>query len=966
MPTFDYLMPRDLKRLRRSFALAVLGGFALAPWAGYGGARLFGMMMPTSWIECAKFAIVCTAYTIITVAYFYQFLKPVLTWASKNRSTTASLPLALHVRLRRFSAHYWLLHVGLIFIATVAVHGLNLLQVGSEGAARAAFHYLFLQFLASSLLGLPGYLIALNVLGRLAAWIGLDRVQVSLRFKLMLLVGILPLLTSAIFFQYDWWRAGGFTQETTLTWAAMGLLTLIVAFLAVRDMTQALRPVRELLEGEGRVSHDDLLQVRPQSLDEIGYLTQMFGRLVRRLGDQDAQVRAIVDNAAEGIILVDAHGRIDTFNRAAEQLFDYGYNEVRGRPLAWLLPSLVQGDGTPKVSQRETVMEGIHNSGRKIPMSARVTEMELSGKRMFTCLVADISERKAAEKKIIHAESRYRHLVETAHDLVWSMDLQARWTYLNNASRSIYGCEPEQMTGRFVREFQVDEYSEQDFSAFGAILRGKELVQYETAHRDANGNIHHLSFNAKAHRDAEGRVIGISGTARDITEQKAFERQLAHQALHDSLTGLANRRQCQQELERVLARVARSGTACALFYIDLDQFKYINDTLGHAAGDRLLVEFSALLRTSVREGDLLSRFGGDEFTVLVYNVDSPTAMRVAENLRKIVAEYRFLEAGSAYAVSCSIGVAMIDNTSRTVDECMAHADLACHIAKSQGRNRCYLYRAEDKSRAGMEADMGWATRVKEMLSQNRMQIVYQPIASVVDGTVRDYEVLVRMICDDGKIILPGGFMPAAERFGLIHSVDRWMVNRAIERLAQLHGDGDDVRFSINLSARAFDDDTLLPLIREKINAAQIDPHALTFEITETAAISNLAAAIEFIRQLKDIGCQFALDDFGSGFSSFTYLKHLPVDKLKIDGSFVQNIVHTTVDQAMVRSMNQVAHALGKVTIAEFVESQETLSMLRHFGVDFAQGYHIGKPSESVGLPHVQLPLDVMPAPNYLQ
>lgn len=965
MMTPDLLNQRDLTRLRRSFLAAVLMGFLLAPWAGFGGARLFGMMTPTSWFDLASFALICSGYCICVATFFRRFLQPALSWIGNTQAATPA-PLTLHDRLRRFSYHYWLFHAGLIVVATAAAYGLGWLVAGSEGAAGAVFHFIFLQFLASALLGLPGYMVALNVLGRLASWIGLDRVQVSLRFKLWLLVGMLPLLTSAIFFQYDWWRTGWITLETTLTWAVMCFLTLVIAFLAVRDMTQALRPVRELLEGEGTVSHDDLLQVRPRSLDEIGYLTQMFGRLVRRLGDQDAQVRAIVDNAAEGIVLVDSHGRIDTFNRAAEQLFGYGFHEVRGRPLAWLMPALVQGDGTPKVSQRETVMDGIHNSGRKIPMSARVTEMELSGKRMYTCLVADISERKAAEKKIIHAESRYRHLVETAHDLVWSMDLQARWTYLNNASRSIYGCEPEQMMGRFVREFQIDEYSEQDFSAFSAILRGKELVQYETAHRDAHANVHHLSFNAKAHRDAEGRVIGISGTARDITEQKAFERKLAHQALHDSLTGLANRRQCQQELERVLARVARSGIACSLFYIDLDQFKYINDTLGHAAGDRLLVEFSSLLRTSVREGDLLSRFGGDEFTVLVYNVDALSAMRVAENLRKVVTDYRYLEVGNVYTISCSIGVAMIDNTSTTVDECMAHADLACHIAKSQGRNRCYLYKAEDKNKAGMEADMGWATRVKEMLSQDRMQIVYQPIASVLDGSVRDYEVLVRMVCDDGKIILPGGFMPAAERFGLIHSVDRWMVNRAIERLAQLHRDGNDIRFSINLSARAFEDDTLLPLIREKIRSEKINPHTLTFEITETAAISNLAAAIEFIRELKDIGCQFALDDFGSGFSSFTYLKHLPVDKLKIDGSFVQNMVQTTVDQAMVRSMNQVAHALGKVTIAEFVESQETLNLLRHFGVDFAQGYHIGKPSTTIGIAHLTLPLEIMPAANYLQ
>ena len=433
------------------------------------------------------------------------------------------------------------------------------------------------------------------------------------------------------------------------------------------------------------------------------------------------------------------------------------------------------------------------------------------------------------------------------------------------------------------------------------------------------------------------------------------------------MTGLANRRQFHQELERLLARLARSGGSCALLYIDLDQFKYINDTLGHAAGDRLLVEFSGQLRKHLREGDLFSRFGGDEFTVLLYNIQLEDVMRVAENLRALVENYRFFEDGNAYSISCSIGITLMDDTTQSVDECMAQADLACHLAKKQGRNRCYLYRAEDQDKEGMQADMGWAARVKETLENDRLQVVYQPIASVTDNAVYDYEVLIRMLSDDGQVILPGGFLPAAERFGLIHSVDRWMVVRAIDRLADLHRRGENVRFSVNLSARAFEDDTLLPLIRERISHTGLNPRLLTFEITETATISNLSSAIDFIRALKEIGCQFALDDFGSGFSSFTYLKHLPVDKLKIDGSFVQNLLRSPVDQAMVRSMNQVAHALGKLTIAEYVENEATLNLLREYGVDYAQGNFIGKPLASITLNRSGPPAtDPMPPAAMLQ
>jgi EAL domain-containing protein (putative c-di-GMP-specific phosphodiesterase class I) len=228
-----------------------------------------------------------------------------------------------------------------------------------------------------------------------------------------------------------------------------------------------------------------------------------------------------------------------------------------------------------------------------------------------------------------------------------------------------------------------------------------------------------------------------------------------------------------------------------------------------------------------------------------------------------------------------------------------------------------------------------------------MQMVFQPIASIVDGSITEYEVLARMVADDGQIILPGGFMPAAERFGLITGVDRWIVGHAILALAELHRHGEFVRFSINLSARALEDKALLELIRVRLEETQLGAHWLTFEITETAAIGNLNSAIEFISALKDIGCQLALDDFGSGFSSFAYLKHLPVDKLKIDGAFVQNMIHNSVDQAMVQSMNQIAHALGKTTIAEFVENEETYALLKHFGVDYAQGYYIGKPMKKI-------------------
>lgn len=852
---------------------------------------------------------------------------------------------ALRRRLTRFSRVYWT-----TFLSYALLLPALFIAVRGSFDRQTYITFALVQLAVVVLIGVPTYLLALERLGRLAPQVGFSRVQVSLKTKLMLVGGLTPLLSYTLLLHHHWLHSNIVSRDAALLWGVLALLTLASTLLAIRSMAGALRPVQDALRRSGATTHAELSLLQANSSDEIGYLTHMLGKVFRRLGDQESQMRAVVDTAAEGIVVVDERGVIDTFNAAAEKLFGYAALEIRGRPLSWLLPECVTANGAPLLTSRELETYGVQRSGKQAPMSVRSSELHISGRRMITLLVADIAMRKAAEDELLKAEKRYRDLVETAHDLVWSVDTAGRWTYLNSACKTIYGLEPEQMIGRSISEFTAPEYAKRDAETLADILTGKELVQYETVHLDSQGQPHSLSFSAKAHLDSAGQVLFISGTARDITEKKAFEHRLAYQAEHDSLTGLFNRNYFQQELERVVARVARSGATCAIFYIDLDQFKYVNDTLGHAAGDRLLIEISTLLSSHVRESDLLARFGGDEFTVLLYDIDKVRVMQAAENFRAFFDRYKFYDSGNAFNVTCSIGAALIDSGTQSADEVMSHADLACNMAKAHGRNRANLYDPADRDKAGMAEDMGWAARVRDMLEQDRFKLVYQPIISVHDGRVREYEALMRMVCDDGQIILPGGFMPAAERFGLIHSVDRWVVNKAITHLAELRSAGHKVSFAINLSGRAFEDAELLPLIRALLKETNLDPEQLTFEITETAAIANLTAATKFIRALKDIGCQFALDDFGSGFCSFTYLKHLPVDKLKIDGSFVQNLATTPVDQAMVQSMNQVAHALGKVTIAEYVESAQSLELLREYGVDFAQGNFLGTPQDAIPLP----------------
>ena len=939
-------MLSELKSIRARFTALIVTGLLLAPLAGLGSAQLFGLTSTAELhtLRAQSLLALFIAFNVLwACAHFYNYFNPLRDW-SRNRSETG-LRAIQQRRLAHFSRDYW----AFFLLYALAMPALLFIAVEQPiSAAPGRFLQLFLlQVSVALLVGLPTYQLALDLLGQLAGQINLHKLQISLKAKIMLLGGIVPLLSYSVLINYHWQQSGSLKAGELAVWLVLVTITGLVTLFSIRSVARALAPVQEIFLRGGASMHADLARLRPQSSDEIGFITQTLGKLFRRLGEQETHMRAVVETAAEGIIVVNSVGLVETFNPAAEKLFGYLATEICQRPFSWLLPDLIDDQNKMRSIGEECEVRGFHRNGTAMQMSARVSPMHINGQCLFTCLVADITRRKATEAQLRDAENRYRDLVETAHDLVWTMDATGALTYINRACMTIYGYEPERMLRRPLHEFRSPDHPPADQEAIDELRQGGDRIKFETVHLDVEGKPHFLSFSAKSHKDANGHVFQISGTARDVTEQKAFQHQLSYHAEHDSLTGLFNRHYFQQELERTVARVARNESECALFYFDLDQFKYINDTLGHAAGDRLLVDLAALLSSHVRDGDLLARFGGDEFTLLLYNIDKRDVLSAAENFRALCDEFKFAESGRSFNISCSIGVAMIDHQVKSAEEVLSHADLACNIAKQQGRNRANLFNPADRDKAGMAADMGWAARVREMLEHDRFQLVYQPIVSTQNGRIRDYEVLVRMICDDGQIILPGGFMPAAERFGLIHSVDRWIVRRAIRQLGLIHQKGLRIGFSINLSGKAFEDTTLLALIQEMLSSSGLDPTWVTFEITETAAIENLVAAEEFITALKDIGCQFALDDFGSGFSSFAYLKHLPVDKLKIDGGFVKGMAHSAVDQAMVESMNQVAHALGKVTIAECVENEKTLQILREMGVDCAQGNHIGRPREAL-------------------
>jgi len=447
-------------------------------------------------------------------------------------------------------------------------------------------------------------------------------------------------------------------------------------------------------------------------------------------------------------------------------------------------------------------------------------------------------------------------------------------------------------------------------------------------------------------RDERGRLVAIEGFLSDATEHHRLSKRLTFQASHDALTGLLNRRAFEERVARVLESAHRDGSEHALCYLDLDQFKVINDTCGHFAGDELLRQLTAVLQRQVRKRDTLARLGGDEFGVLMEHCTLLQARRAANALRAAIEEFRFVWRDRTFAVGASIGVAAIGAASQSVANVLSAADSACYVAKDRGRNRVHLYRADDLEVERRSSELEWVSRLSAALDADRMCLVYQPIWALDPGarTGPHYELLVRMVDPDGSLIAPGAFLPAAERYNLSVRLDRWVVERALAWLAARPGHVAELdSCALNLSGHSLADDDFLAFVIERLERSGVPAHKLCFEVTETVAIASLAAATRFMRALRELGARFALDDFGSGLSSFAYLKALPVDALKIDGIFVKDLDQDPIDLAMVRSINDIGHVMGKRTIAEFVEDDEVLGRLLELGVDYAQGYGLGRP-----------------------
>lgn len=570
-------------------------------------------------------------------------------------------------------------------------------------------------------------------------------------------------------------------------------------------------------------------------------------------------------------------------------------------------------------------------------------------------LTADLA---AANQTIFRERTLAQVTLQSIGDAVITTDSVGRILALNPLAEQYTGWKTEDVRDRPISNVYVvlDEETLQPLACpvEEAIRRGSTVrSEHAALLQTRDGGELAIDSTAAPIRDRDGTLISVVLVFRDVTESRQLSRQLSYQARHDDLTGLLNRREFERQLEDAIDTAREEDLTHVLCYMDLDQFKIVNDTCGHGAGDELLKQLADLLRQQVRTSDVLARLGGDEFGLLLLQCPFDRARHIAEELRDLIAEFRFSWQDRTFTVGTSIGLVTIDAHTQALAHVLGAADAACYAAKDKGSNFIQVYQSDDVDLARQRGERQWVARIKQALVEDRFVLFGQEIAPISarrDGVQqkRHCEILVRLKDEQGNIVPPMNFIPAAERYGLMPQVDRWVVQSFLRQYRSFFHSRDqqqsDRVFTINLSGASMSDDRFWQFLEAQLVSHPIDPKNLCFEITETAAIANLRKVTKFINKLKQLGCRFALDDFGSGMSSFTYLKTLPVDYLKIDGSFIKNITSNAIDRVMVESFIDISHTIGIQTIAEYVENRETIVELIDLGADFTQGHGISKPA----------------------
>lgn len=658
------------------------------------------------------------------------------------------------------------------------------------------------------------------------------------------------------------------------------------------------------------------------------------------------------DSAAETILYHDKDARITYANKTACKMLGYSMEELLSMKILQI-GKTVNEETWPHIWNQ--VLDGethtfvdhhIRKDGTEFPVEVTSRVHNFDGELIGCTVTRDVTERMIAQNVLAESEERFRLIADTSPVvLILSRAENAQIIYANKQAEILFGKSSQQLSQLSVAG--LFDRTDLKYQILDIHAKGKQIEGFETILERKGRSTVWLSISARC-IELQGEKV-ICSAMQDITEAKELANKLSYHATYDSLTGLVNRREFELRLKQLIDDSAVSAKLHALCFLDLDQFKIINDTCGHIAGDELLRQLANVFQAKLRREDTIARLGGDEFGILLQHCELKQAESVADHIRKTVMDFRFVWQGNSFTLGVSIGLVLVGHPGDTVTDILRRADAACYAAKDSGRNRIHLYSADDDELAERQGQMQWVSRIAAALDANRFQLWRQTImpirgnAEKLKNEVR-YELLVRMVDESGDTIPPGAFLPAAERYDLAPKIDRWVINKAFAWFANFPEETQKLTScSINLSGQSLSDSQLLEEIIELFRSTRIPPEKICFEITETAAITNLSHATQFMTSLKNLGCRFALDDFGSGLSSFAYLKTLPVDLLKIDGLFVKDILNDPIDLAMVKAINDMGHAMGKKTIAEFVENEEILEQLKKLGIDYAQGYGISKP-----------------------
>jgi|GEM_PF-3531280 len=943
-------------------------------------------------------------WVFLALWYFDQLIRPLKTFMQEGDCDAAQ---QIEPLLRRFPRHFWGLFLCYLLMAPAEVIILaeSITNFTSSGMDWFRIHLVAL--IVSIIVGLPIFFALFDLFGQALSTAPLQRPILSIRTRVFMIGALVPLLVDTMLVQYYWTRTGYFTLETLGVWAFLQLLAVAGAAMFLRSFDQSLRPLQGVVAPLAALI-DTRPFIRPNSTDELGVLAGRYQLLLRRLhyqaqtmqagklalqGDgKDAVGRAfermvaicrealnadlafllLVDETREALLGVahtgagyrpEGHYRLplDSTSLAVRAF-------LKGRPLAIddvrndnrvspemvarfdiqaaiacplkaeseLIGVLIAADQTPgrRYDEDDTILiEGLAQEAAAVAHTHRLQQ-----------------HRRRAEQRYQEANEFTRATLESIADGVIATDTEGRVEYLNPVAEHLTGWREAEALGRplghvlqlldaTTREPLPNPIPRALASSSGLPLDAALLLVPREGRRE-----YPVEARIAPIHNSEGRPLGGVLVFHDTSELTTLAHRLSYQASHDALTGLVNRREFEARLELALEDARHSDSQHVLCFMDLDRFKVVNDTCGHAAGDELLKQLATRMRASIREADTLGRLGGDEFGLLLENCHLPQARTVVENLLQMVGDYRLLWQDKIFAVGVSIGMVPIDAHNCDITELLSAADAACYLAKAEGRNRLHIYEPDDLAISLQRSEMQCLQDIRQALDGEGFALYQQAIRPLAGSTEPPHaEVLLRLRRDNDSLAAPNAFLPTAERYHLMPQIDRWVLRHALAVLSQLRARGETLHLSINLSGQTLSDEQFPQFVTQTLHDSGVPPDWLCFEVTETTAIANFNRAVALIADLKGLGCRFALDDFGSGLSSFNYLKSLPLDYLKIDGAFVQDMDQNAVDRAMVAAINEIGHLMGIRTVAEFVTRETVFQTLQEVGVDYAQGYFIGQP-----------------------